>query len=147
MPYQHLDPDAKAIVELSNQLAHDDGIEFVGTEHILMAIIRHEKGTGARVLRDYGLDATRVQSALEVLMQAQKEDTWVLGRLPGSPHFRNVMALAIDEATQMESKNIGSEHLLLALLREKDSAAYQVLSKLGVTLTGCRERVLKILSA
>ncbi|MBL8879582.1 MAG: hypothetical protein JNG88_10730 [Phycisphaerales bacterium] len=146
MPYQHLDPDAKAIVDLSNQLAHDDGIEFVGTEHILMAIIRHEKGAGARVLRDYGLTEDRVRATLEAIMQAQKEDTWVFGRLPGSPHFRNVMALAIDEATQMESGSIGSEHLLLALLREKDSAAYQVLTRLGVTLAGCRERVLKILS-
>lgn len=147
MPFQHLDDDAKAIVELANQIAHEEGIEFVGTEHILMAILRHEKGTGARVLHEYGLNKDRVQKTLSDMMQAQKEDTWVFGRLPGSPHFRNVMALAIDEATQMESTNIGSEHLLLALLREKESTAYQVLTKLGVTLAGCRDRVLRILSA
>ena len=67
-------------------------------------------------------------------------------RLPGSPHYRNVLAHAIDEATQLEAQQIGSEHLLLALLREKGSTAQRVLSKLGFTLKTCRAQILKQLS-
>lgn len=147
MPYQHLDADARMIVQRAEQLAREEGAEFVGTEHFLMAIVSNEKSTGARVLHSYQIDLERVRQTLAEMMQAQKEDTWVPGRLPGSPHLHNVMELAIDEATQMESTNIGSEHLLLALLREKDSTAEQILTRLGVELASCRKRVLKLLSA
>ncbi|MGE0480937.1 MAG: Clp protease N-terminal domain-containing protein [Phycisphaerae bacterium] len=147
MPMQHLDTNGDAIVKLANELARDDGLEYVGTEHILRAILRHGSGVAAEVLHDYGVDEKKAAAAIEHLVQRAKEDTWVFGRLPGSPHFRNVVALAIDEATQMESKKIGGEHLLLALLRERDSTGQLALAKLGVTLTGCRERVLKRLGA
>jgi ATP-dependent Clp protease ATP-binding subunit ClpC len=146
MPYQHLDADSEAIVALANQIAHDDELEYVGTEHVLLAILRHNQGTGARVLHEFGIDEARARKKIQEIVQHDKEDTWVFGRLPGTPHFRNVIALAIDEATQLEAKKIGSEHLLLALLREKDSTGQRALHKMGVTLTNCRERVLKLLS-
>lgn len=147
MPYQHLDDDARRIVQRAEQLARDEGSEFVGTEHFLMAIVGDGTCTGARVLHGYQIDAERVNRTLSDVMKAQKEGTWVPGRLPGSPHLHNVMELAIDEATQMESSKIGSEHLLLALLREPESTARRILTKLGIKLADCRERVLKLLSA
>lgn len=143
MPLQHLDAHGRAIVKLANRIAHESDLEYVGTEHILLAILRHDGGHGARVLRRFGIDEERASRTIQRLRQRDKEDTWVFGRLPGTPHFRNVMALAIDEATQLESKEIGSEHLLLALLREKGSMAQRVLSKLGLTLSACREAVLR----
>jgi ATP-dependent Clp protease ATP-binding subunit ClpA len=143
MPYLRLDADADQIVKkLAQQIAQELGLDFVGTEHILLAILRHNKGVGAEVLSDFGVDEPRVRREIERLMKKGKEDTWVLGRLPGSPHYRNVVALAIDEATQLESQRIGSEHLLLGLLREKGSTAQRVLEKFGLTLANCRKKIL-----
>lgn len=146
MPHQHLDQDGQAIKNLAEQFARDQELEYVGTEHILLAILRHGRGVGAQVLNEYGVDEGRASAKIAELIQREKEDTWVFGRLPGSPHFRNVIALAIDEATQLESQAIGSAHLLLALLREKGSTAQRALSALGVGLYDCRERVVKHLT-
>lgn len=147
MPFQHMDANATAIIKLANEIARDFGIEYVGTEHILLAILRHNQGIGAVVLKKAGIDEAKARRETEEMVKHDKEDTWVFGRLPGSPHFRNVMALAIDEATQMEAKEIGSEHLLLGLLREKGSTAQRVLAKAGLSLNNCREEVLKHSSA
>ncbi len=146
MPFQHLDDGARDIIQLANDIAHGNDLEYVGTEHILLAILQHNRGLGARVLRHFGVDESRARTQIEKLVQRDKEDTWVFGRLPGSPHYRNVLALAIDEATQLEAQKIGSEHLLLAILREKGSTGQRALAKLGVTLTACREQVVAQLS-
>jgi ATP-dependent Clp protease ATP-binding subunit ClpC len=147
MPYPRLDADAEQVVKkLSQQIAQEQGLDFVGTEHILLAILRHNRGISAEVLHEFGISEERVSHEIERLMEKGKEETWVLGRLPGSPHYRNVVALAIDEATQLESQHIGSEHLLLGLLREKGSTAQRVLSKLGLTLEKCRQKILKRLA-
>lgn len=148
MPYPGLNADADLIVKrVAQEIAKEFGLDFVGTEHILLAILRHNKGIGAEVLHGFGLDEHVVRGDVEVMMQRAKEDTWVLGRLPGSPHYRNVVALAIDEAAQLEARNIGTEHLLLGLLREEGSTAQRVLDQRGVTLKTCRERILKRLSS
>lgn len=147
MPYPRLDADAEQVVKkLSQEIAQEQGLDFVGTEHILLAILRHNRGVSAEVLREFGISEERARREIERLMKKDKEDTWVLGRLPGSPHYRNVMALAIDEATQLESQHIGSEHLLLGLLREKGSTAQRVLDKLGLTLEKCRQKILSRLT-
>lgn len=145
MPFQHLDADGQAIITLANEIAHEYGLEYVGTEHILLGILRHNRGVGAQVLRSFGVTEAKARRIVDELVGPELEDTWVFGRLPGSPHFRNVMELAIDEATQLESREIRSEHLLLALLRETGSTAQRVLERLGVTLPACRAEVLKLL--
>jgi len=147
MPYPRLNADAELIVrQVAQEIAKEFGLDFVGTEHILLAVLRHNKGVGASVLHELGLDEHIVRGDVEELMQRAKEDTWVLGRLPGSPHYRNVVALAIDEAAQLEAKEIGPEHLVLGLLREEGSTAQRVLDQRGVTLNDCRQRILKRLS-
>lgn len=143
---QHLDNDTRAIIELANRIAHDYELEYVGTEHILLAVAAHGKGVGAEVLRDFHLSEAVLRQSIDQMIRKDMEDTWVFGRLPGSPHFRNVMALAIDEATQLESNEIRSEHLLLALLRETGSKAQRILADRGVTLEKCRNEVLKKIS-
>jgi ATP-dependent Clp protease ATP-binding subunit ClpC len=147
MAYPRLDKDASQIVKhVAQDIAREFELEYVGTEHILLAILRHGKGVGGKVLRDMGITEEQAREQAEEVLQREMEDTWVFGRLPGSPHYRNVLAHAIDEATQMEAKAIGSEHLLLALLRERGSRAQRVLGKLGVTLKNCRAQVLKQLA-
>ena len=147
MPMQHLDADAKSIVKLANDIAHEYELEFVGTEHILLAILRHNSGIGARVLKKCGIDEQKARATVDELVQRAKEDTWVFGRLPGSPNYRRVIELAIEEATRLDAKRIGSEHLLLALLREKGTTGQRALTKLGVTLKTCREGIQRQLSA
>lgn len=141
-----LSNDADAIVKLANEIAREYELEYVGTEHILLAILQHGKSLGAAALARLGVTAETARTHLADLLKREKEDTWVFGRLPGSPHFKNVMALAIDEATQLESREVGSEHLLLALLREEGSMAQRILAKMKVTLAGCRDEVLRLLS-
>ena len=148
MPYPKLDRNAAQIVKKTAQeIAREFGLDYVGTEHVLLAILRNGRGIGMRVLADFGITEEKARATLEEVLKRDMEDTWVFGRLPGSPHYRNVLAHAIDEATQLESPEIGSEHLLLALLKEKGSTAQRVLAKLGVNLKNCRQRVLEHLSS
>lgn len=143
MAFPHLDKTTEHILKrVAQEIAYEFGLDYVGTEHVLLAILRHNDGLAARILTKHGVTEARAREALEEIVKRQMEDTWVFGRLPGTPNYRNVVELAIDEATQLESKTIGSEHLLLGLLRDDDNAAKQVLKKLGVTLDKCRKEVL-----
>ena len=147
MSYPKLDKHAAKITKhVAQEIAYEYELDYVGTEHILLAILRHGAGIGAAVLTDAGVTEESAREAVDNVLKRDMEDTWVFGRLPGSPHYRNVLALAIDEATQLEAPSIGSEHLLLALLREEGSTAQRVLAKLGLTLKACRAAVLKHLS-
>jgi len=142
-----LDADARAVVNLANDIAHEYEMEYVGTEHILLAILRHDDNVGARALHKLGVDEDKVRAAIDDIVQRAKEDTWVFGRLPGSPHYRNVIERAMEVAEQLESQSIGSAHLLLALYHDKESTAQRTLTGLGVTLKKCRDQVLRELAA
>lgn len=147
MPLRRLDADARAVVNLANDIAHEYEMEYVGTEHILLAILRHDNNVGARALHKLGVDEDTVRTAIDDIVQRAKEDTWVFGRLPGSPHYRNVIERAMEVAEQLESQSIGSAHLLLALYHDKESTAQRTLTGLGVTLKKCRDQVLRELAA
>lgn len=143
MRLQHLDGDAEAIMKTAQSIAREHDQEYVGTEHVLLAILRSPGTRAARVLLKLGVDEARGRAAVAELIQKSKEDTWVLGRLPGTPHFKNVVALAIEEATQLKSKSVGTEHLLLALIREQGCVADRALHKLGVRLKRVRDEVVQ----
>ncbi|MFQ5807317.1 MAG: Clp protease N-terminal domain-containing protein [Phycisphaerae bacterium] len=147
MAYPQLDRNAARIIKtVAQEVAYEFELDYVGTEHILLAILRCGEGIGAEVLQSFRITEDQARDTVAEVLKRDLEDTWVFGRLPGSPHYRNVLAHAIDEATQLESKRIGSEHLLLALLRERGSTAQRVLGKLGLTLKRCRAAVLKQLA-
>lgn len=147
MPLRRLDSDARAVVDLSNSIAQEFGLEYVGTEHILLALVRHNGGVAANVLQSLGIDEFKVRHAVEEVVRRSKEDTWVFGRLPGTPHYRDVIERAMEIAEQLESSQIRPEHLLLALFRHPDSSAAQALAILGLGRKRCQEEVLKHLSA
>jgi ATP-dependent Clp protease ATP-binding subunit ClpC len=146
MPLKRLDTEARAVVNLANDIAHEFELEYVGTEHILLAILRHDDNVGARVLHKLGLTEEKVKAAIDELFRRAKEDTWVFGRLPGSPHYRNVIERAMEVAEQLESQSIGSAHLLLALYHDKESTAQRTLSGLGISQKKCRDAVLRELA-
>lgn len=130
--YEKLSEDMERVIKTANVIAREYDQEYVGTEHLLLAIAREAAGRGAQLLIRAGATEAALKDAVDRLMQQSLEDTWVLGRLPGSPHFRNVIAAAIEEARAFESKEVRSEHLLLALLAEKGSVAESALTALGI---------------
>jgi len=146
MPLRRLDDAARAVVDLANQIAHEFELEYVGTEHVLLAILRHSHNVAARALNRLGVTEEKVNAAIQELYRRSKEDTWVFGRLPGSPHYRNVIERAMEIADQLEARAIGAEHLLLALYHDKESTAQRTLTGLGATLKKCRDEVLRQLS-
>ena len=146
MPLKRLDDNARTIVSLANEIAHEYELEYVSTEHILLAILRHNNSVGARALYSLDVDELKARNKVDELVRRSKEDTWVFGRLPGTPHYQNVIERAMDVAEQLEAPAIGSEHLLLALFYERDCLAAQALASLGVSHKKCRDAVLKALS-
>jgi ATP-dependent Clp protease ATP-binding subunit ClpC len=143
MPLRRLSTEGRAIVDLSNAIARDLDLEYVGTEHILLAIVRTPGCVAARALAAVGVDEARATATIDDLVRRSKEDTWVFGRLPGTPHYRNVIEKAMQISEQLESAAIGSEHLLLALFHHEESTAATALATMGVTRNGCREEVLR----
>ncbi len=141
--YEQLSKQVDRVVKVANEIAHEYELEYVGTEHILLAISREAAGMGAAILNESGATYEKIKGNVDKLMQSSLEDTWVFGRLPGTPHFRNVVASAIEEARKLRSKEVCTEHLLLGLLREKGCIAHQTLQTLGVTPTMVRDKIKK----
>jgi len=134
-------PHVAEVIKLANAIAREYEREYVGTEHLLLAIRREGQGGGAQVLAQRHLSEDLLREEVDKLIKSQMEETWVFGRLPGTPHFKNVMAKAIEECQSLEGKEVRTEHLLLALLRERGSVAFKALDALGVTYDKAREAV------
>lgn len=139
--YEKLSPRVDQVIKLANNFAHEYEQEYVGTEHVLLAIAREGTGLGAKILTDQGADETSIRKQVDQLIKASLEDTWVFGRLPGSPHFRNVIARAIEEARSLGSGEVCTEHLLLGLLTEQGSVAQAALKSLGFSAKSVRDKV------
>jgi ATP-dependent Clp protease ATP-binding subunit ClpC len=140
---QRLSSGAQRIVRLAEEIARDGGQEYVGTEHVLLAIVREGTGLGAKLLARRKVTPENLKAEIDRLMQDSMEETWVFGRLPGSPHYRNVVATAIEQAQQLEAREVCSEHLVLALLKEKHCVAHNALSNLGVRYADVRQDLLE----
>lgn len=127
------------VIKLANQIAREYEQEYVGTEHVLMAIQREGTGAGAKVLAKLGVTADKLRAEVDSLVKKQMEETWVFGRLPGTPHFKNVVATAISECQELGAKEVCTEHLLIALLKERGCIARKTLKSLGVTYEAVRD--------
>ena len=144
--YQHMNKPLERVIKVAHEIAREYEQEYVGTEHLLLAIARDDDGgVAGQVLCECGATEQKTRAAVDKLIQASLEDTWVFGRLPGTPHFRNVMAKAIEEAKALGSNEIGTEHLLLGLLLEKGSVGYEALKSLGLTPKTVRDHVRRLI--
>lgn len=130
------------VIKIANTIAREYDQEYVGTEHILLAIQREGTGVGAKVLAKHGIDEVGLRSEIDKLIKKQMEETWVFGRLPGTPHFKNVVATAIQQCQELEGKEVCTQHFLLALLKERGSVAYNTLANLGMKYDELRKDVL-----
>jgi len=129
----HLSRTADRIVQQAKSIARTHECGSVGTEHLLLAILREGNGLAAQILHEQGVSEERVQGEIDRLAPLQLHETWVLGCLPGTPDFRDVLSNAVNEARNQGSWQICSVHLLLGLLKEKDSTACKALRTIGVT--------------
>ncbi|MGB2985162.1 MAG: Clp protease N-terminal domain-containing protein [Phycisphaerae bacterium] len=132
------------VIKLANQVAREYDQEYVGTEHVLLAIQQEGTGIGAAVLAKRGITTKRLRDEVDRLIKKRMEETWVFGRLPGTPHFKNVVAIAVGQCQQLEGEELCTEHLLLALLKERGSVAFKTLDSLGLGYDDVRKDVLEL---
>jgi ATP-dependent Clp protease ATP-binding subunit ClpC len=137
---------ARKVMALANQEAQRLNHEYIGTEHILLGLVKEGSGVGANVLRNLDVDLRRVRMEVEKLVKAGPEMV-TMGKLPQTPRAKKVIEYAIEEARNLNHNYVGTEHLLLGLLREHDGVAAQVLMNLGLKLDEVREEVLGLLGA
>ncbi len=142
--YERLSKRVEQVIKLANQIAREYQQEYVGTEHVLLAIAREGTGIGARLLAARQIDEKKLRDEIDKLIKKSMEDTWVFGRLPGTPHYRNVVARAIEEARKLNSHEVCTEHLLLALLAERGSVAHNALQASGLRLTESRKAIARL---
>ena len=137
---------ARKVMALANQEAQRFNHEYIGTEHILLGLVKEGSGVGANVLKNLDVDLRKVRLEVEKLVKAGPEVV-MMGKLPQTPRAKKVIECAIEEARSLNHNYVGTEHLLLGLLREHDGVAAQVLMNLGLKLDEVREEVLNLLGA
>jgi len=137
---------ARKVMALANQEAQRFNHEYIGTEHILLGLVKEGSGVGANVLKNLDVDLRKVRLEVEKLVKSGPE-TVTMGRLPQTPRTKKVIEYAIEEARNLNHNYVGTEHLLLGLLREQDGVAAQVLMNLNLRLEDVREEVLNLLGA
>ncbi len=144
--FERLTDRARKVMALANQEAQRFNHEYIGTEHILLGLVKEGSGVGANVLKNLDIDLRKVRLEVEKLVKSGP-DMVTMGKLPQTPRAKKVIEYAIEEARSLNHNYVGTEHLLLGLLREHDGVAAQVLMNLGLKLEEVREEVLNLLGA
>ena len=135
---------ARRVLSLAQDEAQRFNHNYIGTEHILLGLVRETEGVAARVLSGLGVDLSKVRSAVEFIIGRGEKPTQ--GEIGLTPRAKKVVELAVDEARRMNHTYIGTEHLLIGLLREGEGVAAGVLESLGVSLEKVRAETHRILS-
>lgn len=142
--YERFTDRARKVMQLANQEAQRFNHEYIGTEHILLGLVKEGTGVAANVLKNLDIDLRKIRLEVEKIVQAGP-DMVTMGRLPQTPRAKKVIEYSIEEARNLNHNYVGTEHLLLGLLREQEGVAAQVLMNLGLKLEDVREEVLNLL--
>ena len=134
---------ARHVLTLAQEEARSFQHNYIGTEHLLLGLVREGEGIAAQVLRNLGVEVNQVRSAVEAIIG--RGDRIVTGEVGFTPRAKKVIELAVDEARRLNHRFIGTEHLLLGLIREGEGVASGVLESLGVRLDQARTEVLRVL--
>src|ERR1041385_8309737 len=135
-------PRAQQILALARKEADRFNHNFVGTEHLLLGIIRLGQGVAVNVLQKLGLDLETVRKEIERQV-GTGPDQKIIGNIPYTPRVKKCLALAVREAKALNHTYVGTEHILLGLLREGDGVAARVLKNLDVDIEQTRQEILK----
>jgi hypothetical protein len=142
---RNFSPRAQQVLALSRKEADRFNHNFVGTEHLLLGLIRLGQGTAVKVLGEMGLNLESVRAEVEKQI-GTGPDQKMCGNIPYTPRVKKVLSLAAKEARALNHTFVGTEHILLGLLREGDGVAARVLANLGVHAEGTRQQILKELN-
>jgi ATP-dependent Clp protease ATP-binding subunit ClpC len=137
---------AKKVMNLARQEAQRFNHEYLGTEHILLGLVQEGSGVAANVLRNMNIDLAKIRTEVEKLVKTGPSMV-TMGQLPFTPRAKKVLELSMEEAGNLGHNYIGTEHLLLGLIKENEGIAAKVLTNLGVKLEDVREEVLEFLGA
>lgn len=144
-----LDPHAHRALTLAHEEAHGYGHNYIGTEHVLLGIIREGEGIGARALGSLGVDLRTARYDVEDIVgrvgRPAAGEVSPPGWMPYTPRVRKVIGLAIDESRRLGDNHIGSEHLLLGIINEGEGVANIILEKAGALDKVARVRTLTLL--
>jgi ATP-dependent Clp protease ATP-binding subunit ClpC len=137
---------ARKVMALANQEAQRFNHDVIGTEHILLGLVKEGSGVGATVLKNFDVDIKKLRLEVEKHVKSGP-DMVTMGKLPQSPRAKKVIEYAIEEARALNHNYVGTEHILLGLLRESEGIAAQVLVSLGLKLEDVRQEILNLLGA
>ena len=135
---------ARKVLSLAQEEAQRFQHNYIGTEHLLLGLVREGEGVAAKVLSNLGVELYQVRNAVEFIIG--RGDRIVLGEIGLTPRAKKVIELAVDEARRLNHHYIGTEHLLLGLVREGEGIAAGVLESLGVNLEKVRTQTIQVLS-
>ena len=142
--YERFTDRARKVMQLANQEAQRFNHEYIGTEHILLGLVKEGSGVAANVLKNLDVDLRKIRLEVEKLVQSGPEMV-TIGKLPQTPRAKKVIEYSMEEARNLNHNYVGTEHILLGLLREQEGVAAQVLMNLGMKLEDVREEVLNLL--
>ena len=142
--YERFTDRARKVMQLANQEAQRFNHEYIGTEHILLGLVKEGSGVAANVLKNLDVDLRKIRLEVEKIVQSGP-DMVTMGKLPQTPRAKKVIEYAMEEARNLNHNYVGTEHLLLGLIREQEGVAAQVLMNLGLKLEDVREEVLNLL--
>jgi ATP-dependent Clp protease ATP-binding subunit ClpC len=142
--YERFTDRARKVMQLANQEAQRFNHEYIGTEHVLLGLIKEGSGVAANVLKNLDVDLRKIRLEVEKLVQSGP-DMVTMGKLPQTPRAKKVIEYSMEEARHLNHNYVGTEHILLGLLREQEGVAAQVLMNLGLKLEEVRDEVLNLL--
>ena len=138
--YDRFTDRARKVMQLANQETQRFNHEYIGTEHILLGLVKEGTGVAAAIIKGHDLDLRTIRLEVEKLVQSGPEMI-SMGKLPQTPRAKKSLEYAMEEARNLNHAFVGTEHLILGLMRVKEGVAHQVLTKLGLNLEQFREDV------
>jgi ATP-dependent Clp protease ATP-binding subunit ClpC len=141
--FEKFSEPARKVLSLAQEEAQRFHHNYIGTEHLLLGMVREGEGVAAKVLASSGFELTKTRSAVEAIIG--RGDRLVMGEMGLTPRLKKVFELAVEEARQLKNDRIDTEHLLLGLIREGEGIAAGIITKGGVTLDSVRTRVMDTL--
>jgi ATP-dependent Clp protease ATP-binding subunit ClpC len=135
---------ARKVLRLSQEEAQRFQHNYIGTEHLLLGLVREGEGVAGKVLTSLGVDLEKVRNAVEDIIG--RGDRIVLGEIGLTPRAKKVIELAVDEARILNHRYIGTEHLLLGLIREGNGIGAGVLESFGLSLQEVRAKTIQVLN-
>lgn len=141
--FERFTEHARHVMSLANQEAQRFGHEYIGTEHILWALAKEVHGVAAAVLEHFGVDLKPLRKEVETLLDARPHCETV-EKLSPSTQAQEVIAHAVEEARSLDHNYIGTEHLLLGMMRDSEMTSAQVLANLGLNMDAVRGQIQEV---